>query len=189
MGCELGEEREGKPGRGQTWGVGAHGLGSFTCIPKAGRDWNPSWVIGCPCGSEVQGQEGRWPVSTGCAGVLLGEAAGSGQQRWPHREDPGRRRAVTQHETEPGESRTVLTSGAGAWPAGGGTAPRKPGAQGARRDKKEVGARRCLWGSACQGFSRESLSPVGTWPAQPPGRGSQQAGGQEGGEHHSSQSR
>lgn len=98
---------------------------------------------------EVQGQEGRWPVSTGCAGVLLGEAAGSGQQRWPHREDLGRRRAVTQHETEPGESRTVLTSGAGAWPAGGGTAPRKPGAQGARRDEKEVGARRCLWGSAC----------------------------------------
>lgn len=38
VGCELGEEREGKPGRGQTWGVGAHGLGSFTCIPKAGRD-------------------------------------------------------------------------------------------------------------------------------------------------------
>lgn len=28
--------REDKPGRGQTWGVGARGLGSFTCIPKAG---------------------------------------------------------------------------------------------------------------------------------------------------------
>lgn len=36
-----------------------------------------------------------------------------------------------------------------------------------RRDKEEVGARRCLWGSACQSFSRESLSRALSGPDLP----------------------
>lgn len=151
----VGEEREDKPGRGQTWLAEARRLGSFTRIPKAGsfrqgKDLmrTQGWSLRCLCGLEVQGQEGRWLVNTGCAGVPLREAAGLGQQRWPHREDPGRWREVTQHETEPGESRTVLTSGAGAWPAGGSTTVRKPGGQegeegrgGSRSQEVSVGVR------------------------------------------------
>lgn len=133
-GVRTGRGGEDEPGRGQTWVVGARRLGSFTCIPKAGsfrqgKDLIRTQVgsLRCPCGLEVQGPEGRQPVSTGCAGVQRREAAGLGQQRWPHREDPGRRREVTQHETEPGESRAVLTSDARAWPAGRSTPLRKPG--------------------------------------------------------------